>query len=98
MAGVAVGITWLGYWVMYYGITQIQSGNWGFLDLGLPGRWNAQVAATPRDDGTTLTPLEQAKKQGTKVVGQRGKVYPGAPVGTPGNTAQRGSNGLIQPR
>jgi hypothetical protein len=35
---------------MYYGVTQIQGGNWGFLDLGLPSRW-ANAAGTPRDGG-----------------------------------------------
>jgi hypothetical protein len=53
MAGLGIGIAWLGYWVLYYGVTQVQSGNWGFLDLGIPSRW-ANAAATPKDDGSVL--------------------------------------------
>jgi hypothetical protein len=52
MAGLGIGIAWFGYWVMYYGVTQIQGGNWGFLDLGLPSRW-AAAAGTPRDGGSS---------------------------------------------
>ena len=38
MAGLGLGVLFAGYWVAYYGITQVQGGNWGFLDLGLPSR------------------------------------------------------------
>jgi hypothetical protein len=55
VAGLGIGIAWFGYWVMYYGVTQIQGGNWGFLDLGLPSRW-ANAAGTPRDGGSGSTP------------------------------------------
>lgn len=54
MAGLGIGIAWFGYWVLYYGATQVQGGNWGFLDLGIPSRW-AAAAATPTDSGTKLT-------------------------------------------
>lgn len=54
MAGLGIGIAWVGYWVLYYGVTQIQGGNWGFFDLGVPSRW-ATHALTPRDDGSTLS-------------------------------------------
>jgi hypothetical protein len=53
MAGLGIGIAWLGYWVLYYGVTQVQGGNWGFLDLGIPSRW-ANAAATPKDDGSVF--------------------------------------------
>lgn len=55
MAGLGFGIAWIGYSVMYYGITQVQGGNWGFLDLLVPGRWTAAVAATPKDAGGGVT-------------------------------------------
>jgi hypothetical protein len=51
LPALGIGIAFFGYWVMYYGLTQVQSGNWGFLDLGIPSRWTAQVAATPKDSG-----------------------------------------------
>lgn len=39
----------LGYSVLYYGLTQIQGGNWGLLDLMIPSKWTPAVAATTRD-------------------------------------------------
>lgn len=53
MPALGIGIAFFGYWVMYYGLTQVQSGNWGFLDLGIPGRWTPEVAGTPKDSGAT---------------------------------------------
>ena len=52
MAGLGLGITVLGYWVFYYGVTQVQGGNWGFLDLGLPSR-AVLLSGIPTDSGTT---------------------------------------------
>jgi len=46
---VGLGVTFIGYSVAYYGITQIQGGNWGYLDLVWPPRWTPEVAATARD-------------------------------------------------
>jgi hypothetical protein len=46
--GIAIALLFLGYSTGYYGITQIQGGNWGFLDLVVPSRW-ASAASTPRD-------------------------------------------------
>lgn len=57
MIGLALGIAYFGYWTMYYGITQVQGGNWGFLDLGIPSRWTEAAAATPRDGGFTSQSL-----------------------------------------
>jgi hypothetical protein len=59
MPGLGIGILFMGYWVAYYGITQIQGGNWGFLDLGIPSRWTAAVAATARDNGTSAPAPDQ---------------------------------------
>jgi drug/metabolite transporter (DMT)-like permease len=44
-----LGVTFVGYSLVYYGLTQVQGGNWGYLDLVIPMRWNNSVAATPRD-------------------------------------------------
>jgi len=56
VAGLGILVTWFGYSVLYYGVTQVQGGNWGYLDLIAPGRWTAAVAATPRDaPGGTAT-------------------------------------------
>lgn len=53
MPGLGIGVIWFGYAVLYYGVTQVQGGNWGFLDLIVPARWTAAVAATPRDTGAS---------------------------------------------
>jgi hypothetical protein len=37
------------YDVFYYGLTQVQGGNWGIWDLLIPAKWTSTVAATPRD-------------------------------------------------
>lgn len=54
MAGLGIAIAWVGYATLYYGVTQIQGGNFGFLDLILPGRW-ALAAGTPYDNGSSAT-------------------------------------------
>ncbi len=46
---------WLGYATAYYGLTQVQGGNWGFLDLALPSRWPA-AANIPRDGAGVGSP------------------------------------------
>ena len=53
MLAVGSGVAFLGYAILYYGLTQVQSGNWGFLDLVIPSRWTPEVAATPKDGGIT---------------------------------------------
>ena len=47
----AVGLLtlYLGYWVGYYGLSQIMGGNWGFWDLGVPGHGKAGWLQTPKD-------------------------------------------------
>lgn len=47
---------WLGYATAYYGLTQIQGGNWGFLDLTLPTHWPA-AANIPRDGAGLAGPV-----------------------------------------
>lgn len=53
MLAVGGGVAVLGYAILYYGLTQVQGGNWGFLDLVIPSRWTPTVAATPKDGGLT---------------------------------------------
>lgn len=48
MVGVGLLAAFAGYALVYYGLTQIQGGNWGLIDLVYPPRW-ATAAATPRD-------------------------------------------------
>ena len=38
------GVTFLGYAVFYYGLTQVRGGNWGLLDLIVPGKFDPSVA------------------------------------------------------
>lgn len=55
MAGLGLGVAFVGYSVFYYGLTQVQSQNFGFLDLVLPTRWSKIVTTKGpvNDDGTT---------------------------------------------
>jgi len=59
MAGLGILIMWGGYSVMYYGITQVQGGNWGLLDLVVPGWW-AKAAATPKDSQSSQASAQAA--------------------------------------
>jgi hypothetical protein len=45
---VGVGVTFVGYTIFYYGLTQVQGGNWGFWDLLIPSKW-PKAMNTPRD-------------------------------------------------
>lgn len=85
MAGLGIGIAWFGYSVFYYGVTQIQGGNWGLLDLMLPSRW-AKAAGNPKDDGTTSTPPGGNNSPGTTTPTSRGVSQ------LPGKTAPRTGN------
>jgi hypothetical protein len=87
MVGLALGVAWLGYATFYYGLTQVQGGNWGFLDLIVPSRWTEATAATPRDDGSTLGSTTAAKA--TSATSTAPNVS--AP-GTPGINAEGGSS------
>ena len=48
---VGLGVILLGYSVFYYGLTQVQSGNWGYLDLVLPTRWQDPAVVNIARDG-----------------------------------------------
>jgi hypothetical protein len=49
MLVVGLAITFTGYSLAYYGLTQVRGGNWGLLDLTVPTRWTKEVAATKTD-------------------------------------------------
>jgi len=52
MIGLGLGLTFIGYSLTYYGVTQLRGGNWGLLDLVVPGRW-AKAQSTPVDSSFT---------------------------------------------
>lgn len=60
MPGLGIGILWFGYSVLYYGVTQVNSGTWGYLDLVIPSRWTAAKAAQPRDGGGQTSSIHPA--------------------------------------
>jgi len=49
MLAVGLGVVFVGYSLTYYGISQLQGGNWGYWDLTIPNRWTAEKAALPKD-------------------------------------------------
>ena len=49
MPVIGLSIIFVGYSVAYYGMTQLQGGNWGFWDLTIPTRWTVDKAKTKRD-------------------------------------------------
>ena len=67
MFAVGLGTTWLGYSLFYYGLTQVQSGNWGYFDLILPSR-AVHLASIARDDGSARTPPPSLQTKITKSV------------------------------
>ena|SRR5580658_4643941 len=70
MAGLGIGIAWFGYSILYYGVTQVQGGNWGLLDLMVPSRW-ATAAATVTDAGTHKEASTVGGPAGTVVAGDK---------------------------
>ena len=72
MPGVGIALAFTGYLMAYYGITQVQGGNWGLFDLASPNRWKKpEVRATPRDGNYTL--LEGADTKLSRSAGQSGQ-------------------------
>lgn len=69
-AGATVGLVvlFLGYSVTYYGLTQVQGGNWGYFDLLLPSRWPAKAGVArdaPQNQNASqpnATPLGYGKR------------------------------------
>ena len=83
VAGLGIAITWFGYSVMYYGITQIRGGNWGLLDLIVPGRWTAATAGIPTDSGKSNAAQTTAPNPATtsKPVATKPAPLPNIPIG-----------------
>lgn len=74
-----LGTILLGYSVFYYGLTQIQGGNWGYFDLIIPARWtDPNVVNTPRDGNDT----------GSSTVGPKGSKVSTTTKGGPGLAGQ----------
>jgi len=47
---IGMGVVFIGYSLAYYGYSQLNGGNWGYLDLLLPSRATAQkLVNIPRD-------------------------------------------------
>ena len=93
MAALGLGIGFIGYSVMYFGLTQVQGQNLGFLDLVLPTRW-AKLVTTPgpvNDDGHTYPLKGSAATSPTKGT-------PSLPVRQPPkNTGKIGQGSLPTP-
>jgi hypothetical protein len=68
VAGLGIFVAFAGYSVAYYGLTQIQGWNYGFLDLVAPGRW-AKASTIPNDDpNRTLGPAAKSSSSKSKDV------------------------------
>ena len=53
MAGLGIGVFFVGYSVFYYGLSQVTGHNYGFLDVVIPYRWAAAEQPPPPVDGGT---------------------------------------------
>ena len=80
MAGIGLGIAWLGYWTLYYGVSQVQGQNFGFLDIGLPGKWATVSKNPPLPD--SQTPQGNQGKSGGGLITTTNPVI-GAVIGSP---------------
>jgi hypothetical protein len=83
MPGLGIGIAFAGYWIFYYGLTQVNGFNFGFLYLGIPGRW-ATAQSTPKDSGGAGGAPSLAN---TNPSTSSGSAQTGTASGVPGNTA-----------
>jgi hypothetical protein len=75
MPGVGIAVLWIGYAITYYGVTQVQGGNWGLLDLVAPGRWTNSTASIPKDASSSSSAVQGLTTQ--PVQGQMQIVNPG---------------------
>ena len=88
MAGLGIGVFFVGYSVFYYGLSQVTGHNYGFLDVVVPSRWAAAEASPPPTDGPSLTnkkpnPTGTAGQLRNAVTGQTSKT---GVLGQIGNT------------
>ncbi len=50
------GVTFVGYSIFYYGLTQVRGGNWGLLQLMIPGKFDATVPNDSTGNGAGNAP------------------------------------------
>ena len=63
MIVLGLGLTFVGYSLTYYGVSQLRGGNWGLLDLVVPGRWTkAEAIPTDSSFDTAAAPTNKAAK------------------------------------
>lgn len=60
MPALGLGVMFVGYSVLYYGITQVRGQNYGFLDLVLPSKWAKVRLNPPGPDSAANTTGTQA--------------------------------------
>jgi len=53
MLAIAGAVTWFGYLVMTYGLSQLTGQNYSFLDLAIPGKFT--LGSPAPDAGSTIT-------------------------------------------
>jgi hypothetical protein len=98
MLAIAGAITWVGYLVMTYGLSQLDHQNYSFLDLAIPGRFT--LGSPAPDSGSSgsgsegiggisgnPTPCTKAQKAAGYTTGIDGNCNP------PANPAPGGSGG-----
>ena len=85
---IGFGVAFLGYSLFYYGLTQVRSGNWGLLDLMVPGKFDATI---PTDAGGSAGGSGTSPVAGTPGTGA-GQVPIGTQV-TPNTGTTSGSAG-----
>jgi hypothetical protein len=63
MLAIAGGVSWLGYLVMVYGLSQLAGQNYSFLDLAIPGKFTLGTPApdAPSTGGGSTTPCSAAQ-------------------------------------
>ena len=49
VVGLGLITAFVGYSLFYYGLTQVQGGNWGLLDLTVPSKWTKATASVTKD-------------------------------------------------
>lgn len=101
MLGLGLAISFTGYSLVYYGLTQLRGGNWGLLDLVIPSKWTPQVANLPMDNGSTLSGgvVSPTKAQST-IAGAEKKIatvnpFSGATTYSRPQVGQVNKNGIV---
>jgi hypothetical protein len=70
MLAIAGVVTWFGYLVMTYGLSQLTGQNYSFLDLAIPGKFTlGSPAPDPKGTGSTTTPVTGGAQKGSGLQG-----------------------------